>query len=169
MDLIVSRHGEIWRARFGNLRWRCAVGSNGVRPDKREGDGATPVGCWPVRRVFYRADRLAMPATALPLAEIAPDDGWCDDPDDANYNRPVKLPYDAGHEQLWRDDEIYDVVAVLGHNDDPPRPGAGSAIFLHVARPDYTPTAGCVALALDDLLTVLLDAGPDSRVCVEAN
>ena len=103
------------------------------------------------------------------MATLRPEDGWCDDPDDAAYNRPVRLPYAASHERLWRDDGIYDVIVVLGHNDDPPVPGRGSAIFLHVARPDYGPTAGCVALALADLLTVLREADPEARVRVEAS
>jgi len=171
MDLMLVRAGEGWRARFGAHRWRCAVGRDGVRRDKREGDGATPAGRWPLRRVLYRADRLDPPiaGVGLPVAKIGPDDGWCDDPADTHYNRPVRLPYPGRHERLWRNDGIYDVVVVLGHNDDPPRPGAGSAVFLHVARPDYAPTEGCVALALDNLLTVLREAGPESRVCVETD
>ncbi len=168
MDLLVSRDGGGWQAHFGGHRWRCAVGRGGVRAEKREGDGATPAGCWPLRRVLYRADRLAAPECRLPLSQIGSEDAWCDDPRDARYNRHVVLPYAGRHERLWRDDEVYDVVVVLGHNDDPPRPGAGSAVFLHVARPDFAPTEGCVALAFDDLLTVLRVAGPDSRVCVQA-
>ncbi len=168
-DLIVSRNPDgTWRAAFGARRWRCAIGPAGVSADKREGDGATPVGGFALRRVLYRPDRLARPETGLPVTALRPEDGWCDDPDDAAYNRPVRLPYAASHERLWRDDGIYDVIVVLGHNDDPPVPGRGSAIFLHVARPDYGPTAGCVALALADLLTVLRDAGPGTRVRVEA-
>lgn len=169
MDLLVSPAGDRWQARFGAEVRPCAVGRGGVRRDKREGDGATPAGCWPLRRLLYRADRLAAPQTALPLAGIGPGDGWCDDPADSRYNRPVTLPYGARHEKLWRDDGIYDLIVVLGHNDDPPVAGAGSAIFLHVARPDYAPTGGCVALAPADLLSFLRDAGPDSRVCVEAD
>ncbi len=168
MDLIVSRAGDIWRARFGGREWRCAIGRGGARPDKREGDGVTPVGFWPIRRVLYRADRMATPETAWPLAEIGPRDGWCDDPADRRYNRPVALPCAARHEKLWREDGIYDVIVVLGHNDDPPVAGAGSAVFLHVARPDYAPTEGCIALALADLLSFLGAAAPDSRLCVEA-
>ena len=145
-----------------------AVGRGGVLTDKREGDGATPTGCWPLRRVLYRADRLPAPRSVLPVSVIGSKDAWCDDPDDARYNRPVVLPYRGRHERLWREDGIYDVVVVLGHNDDPPRPGAGSAVFLHVARPDFAPTEGCVALALENLLTALRVAGPDSRVCVQA-
>ncbi len=113
-------------------------------------------------------DRQAALETVLPVAALEPDDGCCDDPKDAHYNPPVRLPYAARHEILWRDDGIYDVIVILGHNDGPPRPGAGSAIFLHVARDDYGPTEGCVALALPDLLTVLREAGPETRVRVEA-
>jgi len=168
MDLMVSRDGGRWQARFRSHIWRCAVGRGGVRRDKREGDGATPAGCWPLRRVLYRADRLAVPKGRLPLSVIGPEDAWCDAPDDARYNRQVTLPCAGWHECLWREDGIYDVVVVLGHNDDPPQPGAGSAIFLHVARPDFAPTEGCVALALNDLLTLLDRAGPDCRACVQA-
>jgi L,D-peptidoglycan transpeptidase YkuD (ErfK/YbiS/YcfS/YnhG family) len=134
----------------------CALGRSGTRADKREGDGATPVGTWPLRRVWYRADRLALaPATALPTRRIRPNDGWCDDAQSVDYNRPVVLPHPARHERLWRDDEVYDVVVELGCNDDPPVPGRGSAIFLHVARSGYPPTEGCVALAQADLLALL--------------
>ncbi len=169
MDLVVSRDPDgTWRAAFGARLWRCAIGPAGVTADKREGDGATPLGCFPLRRLLYRADRLARPETALPVTPLVPEDGWCDDPHDAAYNTQVRLPFAAGHERLWRDDGIYDAIAILGHNDDPPRPGAGSAIFLHVARHDYAPTEGCVALALPDLLTVLREATPETRVCVES-
>ncbi|MGF1608641.1 MAG: L,D-transpeptidase [Kiloniellales bacterium] len=167
MDIIVSATDGAWQASFGAARWRCAIGRGGIRADKREGDGATPIGCWPLRRVLYRPDRLAAPVTALPVAALAPDDGWCDAPGDPGYNRPVKLPYAASHERLWRDDAIYDVIVVLGHNDDPPQPGAGSAIFLHLARDDYAPTEGCVALAGADLLDLLRRVGPETRLCVE--
>jgi L,D-peptidoglycan transpeptidase YkuD (ErfK/YbiS/YcfS/YnhG family) len=169
MDMIVGQDGDVWRAHVGTRTWRCAIGKGGVRPEseKREGDGATPTGMFPLRRVLYRPDRLARPETELPVRALAPDDGWCDDPADPNYNRPVKLPYPASHECLWRDDGIYDVIVVLGHNDDPPVAEMGSAIFLHVARPDYGPTQGCVALALPDLLEVLKEAGAATRLCVE--
>lgn len=140
----------------------CILGRGGVRRDKREGDGATPVGSFPLRRVLWRADRLAMPDTALPCQPIATDDGWCDDPDDPAYNRPVKHPYPASAERLWREDPLYDVIVVIGHNDDPVVPGAGSAVFLHVARADGGPTAGCVAFARADLLRLLRDCGPDA-------
>lgn len=134
---------------------------------KQEGDGGTPAGTFPLRRVLYRPDRLASPPlTALPVRALTPADGWCDDPADPAYNRPITLPYPASHEQLWRDDGVYDVIVVLGHNDDPPVPGSGSAIFMHVARSGYVGTEGCIALALPDLLAVLADCGPSSTISV---
>jgi L,D-peptidoglycan transpeptidase YkuD (ErfK/YbiS/YcfS/YnhG family) len=135
--------------------YKCALGRGGVRADKKEGDGATPIGTFPLRRVYYRVDRISRPATNLPVIPIAEDDAWCDDPDYPLYNTKVVTPYPARTEPLWRDDHLYDVLVVLGHNDAPVVPGAGSAIFLHVAADDYAPTEGCVALALDDLLAVL--------------
>jgi len=147
-------------------RWRCALGRAGLRGDKREADGATPTGVLPLRRLLYRADRLVRPPTRLEATVIRPDDGWCDDPADPFYNKPVRLPYAARHEVLWRDDALYDAVVVLGYNDDPVVAGAGSAIFLHVAEAGYRPTAGCVALALADLLTVLAACKPGDALTV---
>ncbi len=147
---------------WGHRRVRCALGRGGVHTAKREGDGVTPAGRWPLRRVLYRPDRLARPETGLDVMPITPEDGWCDDPSDPRYNRPVPLPCPARHERLWRDDGLYDLVVVLGHNDDPVRPGEGSAIFLHVARPGYGATEGCVALALPDLLDLLAECDPAS-------
>jgi L,D-peptidoglycan transpeptidase YkuD (ErfK/YbiS/YcfS/YnhG family) len=135
--------------------FRAALGSGGIRVDKQEGDGATPIGLLPLRRVFYRADRGPIPHTAAPREPIAPEDGWCDDPTHRDYNRQVRLPPPARHETLWRDDGLYDIVGVLGWNDDPVERGRGSAIFLHVARPDLAPTEGCIALALADLRELL--------------
>lgn len=147
---------------------RCALGRSGVVPasDKKEGDGATPAGAWPIRRVLYRPDRLPKPATTLEVAPLRPDDGWCDAPEDPNYNRPVRLPYPASHERLWRDDELYDLIVVLGYNDAPVVPEKGSAIFLHVARPDFGPTAGCVALAQAEVLDLLARAAPGDGIAV---
>lgn len=146
----------------------CALGRGGLVAEKCEGDGGTPIGRWRLKRVLYRPDRSAPPETALPVAAIGTDDGWCDDPADPAYNRPVTLPYPANHERLWRADGLYDIVVVLGHNDDPPVPGAGSAIFLHCARPDYGPTEGCVALAYADLRRLLATCGAEAWLDVKA-
>jgi L,D-peptidoglycan transpeptidase YkuD (ErfK/YbiS/YcfS/YnhG family) len=143
---------------------RCTVGRGGIAIKQHEGDGVTPAGIWPLRHAFYRADRIAAPDTVLPLQALSRTDGWCDAPSDPNYNRRVALPYDASHENLWRQDRLYDIVVSIGFNDDPVVAGKGSAIFLHVAREGYTPTEGCVALALPDLLDVLRVATPASVV-----
>lgn len=163
MDILVFAEG---RLRWNGHDVRCALGRGGVTPHKREGDGATPVGAWALRRVLYRPDRGTAPRTALPVSAIAPGEGWCDDPAHGDYNRPVTLPHPASCETLWREDGLYDVVVVLAHNDDPPVPGLGSAIFLHVAKPDYGPTEGCAALALPDLLDLLAAAAPGDRLVV---
>lgn len=140
---------------FQGRTYRCALGRGGVRADKEEGDGATPLATLPLRRVYFRADRVKIPACAVPREALAPDDGWCDDPSHRAYNQLVRLPFTASHEELWRGDALYDIIGVLGWNDAPVERRRGSAIFLHVARPDYGPTEGCVALALPDLQTVL--------------
>lgn len=157
----------------GRIAWpggsaRCALGRGGVidASEKREGDGATPLGCWAFRRVFYRPDRLGAPTTRLSRLAIRPDMGWCDDPDSPDYNRLVALPFPASHEQMWRADGLYDVVVELGYNDDPVVKGGGSAIFLHVAAPDFTPTEGCVACARDDLIELLAAAKPGDALRV---
>lgn len=150
----------------GARRYRCALGKGGIRSDKREGDGATPSGTFALRRLFYRADRIAHPATALPAQALTPNDGWCDDPAHPDYNKFVTLPFAGRHEKLWRDDALYDAICVIGYNDAPIRAGLGSAIFLHVAAPNYAPTEGCVALAPDDLIAVLAQCDADSTIAI---
>lgn len=165
MDILVHGTGHL---ELEGQVFPCRLGRSGLSADKREGDGATPIGRWPLRAVLYRADRVARPQTSLPVRAIAADDGWCDAPADDDYNRPVRLPHPASCETLWREDHLYDVLVVLGHNDNPPKPGLGSAIFLHVAPPEGKPTQGCVALALEDLLTVLQRCQPGDHLVVLA-
>jgi L,D-peptidoglycan transpeptidase YkuD (ErfK/YbiS/YcfS/YnhG family) len=162
--ITVRREGAITIAEWGRGPKRCAVGEAGIGEKHIEGDRITPVGRWPLRRIFYRADRLARPRADLPVSEIAMNDGWCDAPGDPNYNRLVKLPYPASAEELWRRDALYDIVVVVGYNDAPVVQGKGSAIFLHVASPNYGPTAGCVALTREDLLDALVHLGPNPFV-----
>jgi L,D-peptidoglycan transpeptidase YkuD (ErfK/YbiS/YcfS/YnhG family) len=153
-------------AKWGVTQFRCALGRNGVSRQKREGDYTTPAGSWPFRQLLYRADRLRRPLTPLPLRRLDPADGWSDQPDDLQYNRLVKLPRAAHAEQLWRNDHVYDLIVPVGYNDDPVAPGAGSAVFIHVARPTFSPTAGCVAFAIQDLLTILSTATTLTRLIV---
>lgn len=135
----------------------CALGRTGVidAADKREGDGKTPLGTYPFRRIFYRADRMPAPDTELTVIPISEVHGWCDDPASEQYNQLVQLPFAASHEKMWREDALYDLVLVIGHNDDPLKLGMGSAIFVHVAKEGFLPTEGCVALEKPALLKLL--------------
>jgi L,D-peptidoglycan transpeptidase YkuD (ErfK/YbiS/YcfS/YnhG family) len=167
MDLRVTMQGDHAVLDWGKSPRRCAIGPGGIAVKGGEGDGITPRGAWPIREVFYRADRVKALQTQLPLWHIAPDDGWCDAPTDPCYNRLVKLPYPAGAERMWREDSLYDIVAVIGFNDDPVLEGRGSAIFLHIANPEYASTAGCVALAHDDLIAALEQLQPGERIVID--
>jgi len=148
--------------RLGDEEFLCALGTAGIVLEKCEGDGGTPVGVFPLRRVMYRPDRMLRPDTQLPVRALSDKDGWCDDPGHAAYNQLIALPHPARHERLWRDDLVYDVIVEVGFNEPPPVPGRGSAIFMHVAREGYTPTEGCVALQIYDLLHVLRACEPGS-------
>ncbi len=154
------------RLTLGNLSFPCALGRSGWRARKREGDGATPVGQWRMRAVLYRPDHVRRPRTALAVSAIRPNDGWCDATADRNYNRPVRHPYSASAERLWRSDGLYDLVVVLAYNERPRVRGRGSAIFMHVARAGYAPTEGCIALARPHLQRLLERLGPRSAVSV---
>ena len=155
----------------GHLSWpggetRAACGRGGVRADKHEGDGASPAGTFPLLQIYYRPDRLAAPATGLPLVPLQPSHGWVDESADPNYNRLVTLPYPAHHEEMWRADGLYDLVVLIGYNTDPPVPGRGSAIFLHVAHHDFRPTDGCIAVGREVLRSVLGFLGPGSKITI---
>lgn len=145
-----SRRGHLTGPMF---EAKCALGKQGVIAMEygREGDGKTPAGTYPFRKVFYRPDREEAPVTELATEPLTPEHGWCDDETSPQYNRLVRLPFGPSHEKMWREDALYDLVVVLGHNDDPVVPGLGSAIFLHVARDGFKPTLGCVAMEKDAL------------------
>ena len=151
---------------LGSLRLHCALGRSGQKAQKREGDGATPRGKFRLRQVYYRPDRVQRPSTRLPVRQLRPSDGWCDQAGDRNYNRHVRHPYPANAETMWRQDALYDIVVVLTYNERPRVQGRGSAIFMHVARNGLRPTEGCLALALPDLrrLLSLLDGHATVRI-----
>lgn len=165
MDILVFPDRTV---EWNGERFPCALGPAGLTEAKREGDGATPVGCFPLRRVFYRADRVAEPATVLPVAPLHALDAWCDEPDDPCYNRLVRQPYAASFEPLWRADYLYDLVVEVGFNDAPVMPGQGSAVFIHIAREDFSPTEGCVAVSQETLTRILAECDAKSRLCVVA-
>lgn len=147
--------------------YKCIIGRNGMAENKREGDLATPKGRLELRACYYRPDRITPPPqTALPLIALSPNDGWCDDPKHELYNKPVKLPFDASHEKLWRDDHAYDLIVPLGYNDDPIIPGKGSAIFWHLAQPDWRGTEGCVAVTQEAMLEMLKACSTDTVMVI---
>lgn len=158
-DHLVSDAGE---------KFPCSIGRAGVAAagEKREGDLMTPSGSFPLRCCYYRPDRVTPPKTNLPLIALTPEDGWCDEPTHPRYNQHVKLPFDGRHEKLWREDHVYDLVIPMGYNDGPIVPGLGSAIFLHVMRPDGVGTEGCVAVERDALLALLPRLSTETRVIV---
>lgn len=156
-----------WLASAGGSSWPCAIGVGGVTTAKREGDGATPLGRFALRKLYFRPDKGLVPRCGLPLEPLHPALGWCDAPLAAAYNHPVSLPSRTSAERLWRADSLYDLMVPLGHNDAPPLAGHGSAIFLHVARGGLTGTAGCIALRRDDLLALLALVGPGWYLRVE--
>ncbi|MPT48882.1 MAG: hypothetical protein E2598_10765 [Sphingobium sp.] len=159
---------------FAGRSYLCAIGKGGAcaAEDKREGDGCTPLGTWPVRGVMLRPVRVGMTHRPLiPWRWTRADDGWSDGVDDPAYNRPVSLPHPFSHERLQRDDAAYDIIIVLGHNDAPPVPGMGSAIFWHIWVPgdDGTPkaTEGCIAIAREDMDIIFPNLRPDMTMCIE--
>lgn len=168
-----------------HVSYPCSIGKGGIRSDKKEGDGATPVGEFFIRQIFYRADKLSadeiatlqkVKAHGFSVRALTPDDIWVDDVRSAFYNQGIKASdlkdKTISHENLWRDDDVYDIIAVVGYNDSPVVKGRGSAIFMHIARVlpsgSYGPTAGCIAFTKPDLLKVLLAIRPETRVRIPA-
>lgn len=151
---------------FGGREFPCALGKNGViaADEKREGDNKTPIGIWPIRQIFYRKDKIQKPSSPFLTRECEENFGWCDSPNDENYNKFVHHPYPASAEKLWRDDDLYDICVVLGHNDSPVIANMGSAIFMHIARENYGHTEGCVALSRDDLAYLLENCDQDTKI-----
>lgn len=168
MDIIVDKSGMLaWNAGDAEHRVRCSLGRGGIGNKEGEGDGITPLGTFPLRAVMVRTDRVGLPETRLPVSKIMDNDGWCDDPDDPDYNTRISLPHSASHEKLSRDDHLYDVIVEVGYNDDPIVSGRGSAIFMHLARENYTPTEGCVGLALEDMIKLLENCDGETRLVVK--
>lgn len=150
----------------GSLRLPAAIGRSGRTSLKREGDGATPIAIMPLRFAYYRGDRMRFVHTRLPLVRVQETLLWCDAPDDPNYNRPVRAPFQASHESLMRQDRLYDVCVVMDWNMRMRKRGCGSAIFFHIARPDYAPTEGCVAISPRDMQRLLPYLGRGTRLQV---
>lgn len=163
MISVKSQHTLTWRDRT----YRCAIGSGGFSTDRKEGDASTPIGIFPIHYVLYRPDRLGPPKTNLPVSKLNRNSAWCNDPSHKDYNQLIKLPHPAAHERLWRKDNIYDIILVIGFNVSPVKKFLGSAIFVHVARPKYGLTQGCIALAKSDLEQILLECNQETKISID--
>jgi L,D-peptidoglycan transpeptidase YkuD (ErfK/YbiS/YcfS/YnhG family) len=144
-----------------------ALGRGGILANKREGDGGTPRGRFKPLRLWWRPDRGLRPATRLPIRRMRPSDGWCEDPNDRAYNQPIRLQPGSSGDRLWRDDHLYDLILEIDHTTRPRVRGRGSAVFIHVARPGFGPTAGCVALTPRSLRGLLARLGPKTRIDIQ--
>jgi L,D-peptidoglycan transpeptidase YkuD (ErfK/YbiS/YcfS/YnhG family) len=150
----------------GALAIPVVLGRSGIRANKFEGDGATPRGRFRLVRLWWRADRNPRPRTLLPARRITPGLAWCEDTADRRYNHPFQRGARESGDRLWRADHLYDFIIEIDHNSRPRVAGRGSAVFLHVARPDRTPTAGCVALDAAALRRLLAALGAKTRIAI---
>ena len=170
LETIAVRTGAGQRTRgwliAGPLAQPVALGRGGIKANKREGDGGTPRGRFRLKRLWWRADRLPRPMTQLPVRRIRGEDGWCEDPRDRHYNQPVRLDPKHPGDRFKRADHLYDLIIELDHNTRPRIAGRGSAVFVHIARPGFAPTAGCVALTAPSLRRLLSRIGPRTRIAI---
>jgi L,D-peptidoglycan transpeptidase YkuD (ErfK/YbiS/YcfS/YnhG family) len=150
----------------GPLAFPVALGRGGILANKREGDGATPRGRFRLRQLWWRADRMARPATLLPARRIGAQDAWCEDPADRRYNRAMAIPLGHAGDRLRRADQLYDLIIETDHNARPRVTRRGSAVFVHIARPGLAPTAGCIAMPKPRLRQLLARLGPNTRIII---
>jgi len=150
----------------GGLTVPVALGRGGILANKREGDGGTPRGSFRPRQLWWRADRHGRPRTFLAVRPIKPEDAWCEDPADRHYNRPLRLTADSGGDRLTRADHLYDFIVEIDHNTRPRIAGRGSAVFLHLARENFAPTAGCVSMTKPAMLHLLRRLSPKTRIVI---
>ena len=150
--IIINKSGFI---KYKKLKFKCALGKAGIGKKKREGDNVTPTGTFKIVKIYYRSDRVKKISSKLRLIEITKNMGWCDDPNSKNYNKLINLPSKYSHEKLFKKNNIYNVIVVLNYNMKPIIKNKGSAIFIHIAKNNYQPTQGCIALKKNDLLKLL--------------
>jgi len=161
--IIVKKSGYL---KYKNFKYRCALGKGGVNKKIKEGDGITPKGVFKITKIYYRADKIKIIKTNIKKIKITKNMGWCDDPVSRFYNRPIKLPSKFSHEKLYRNDDLYDLVAVLNYNTNPVIKNKGSAIFMHISKSSYKKTEGCIALKKDDLINILMDIKKNTKISV---
>ena len=150
--IIVKKSGYL---KYKNFKFRCALGKNGIKKKVKEGDNITPIGIFKITRIYYRHDKIKKIKTSIKKIKIKKNMGWCDDPKSNFYNQQIRLPNKFNYEKLYRNDRIYDLLAVLNYNTNPVIKNKGSAIFIHIAKNNYEPTAGCIAVKKGDLIKLL--------------
>ena len=159
--IIIKKSGYL---EYKNLKFRCALGKAGIKKKKKEGDNITPEGTFKIIRVYYRRDKIKNISTLIKKKEIKKKIGWCDDPVSSFYNKEIKLPSKFSHEKLYRKDNLYDLILVLNYNINPIIKNKGSAIFIHIAKKNYEPTAGCIALKKRDLVELLENIKKNTKI-----
>lgn len=151
---------------YNDTFYKCAIGKNGLTDSKMEGDNCTPIGTYSIDIVYYRKDKFNLPIINFPKIPIKNNFGWCDDANSPDYNKFITFPFQGSAENLYREDNIYDIVCILDYNTKPIIKNRGSAIFLHVANEDYSGTAGCIALSKKDLIELLENINPKEKIHV---
>jgi L,D-peptidoglycan transpeptidase YkuD (ErfK/YbiS/YcfS/YnhG family) len=164
--IIVRKSGDLI---YKNLKYRCAIGKAGIKKKQKEGDNITPKGIFKITRVYYRSDRIKNISTSIKKIKINKNMGWCNDSKSPFYNREIKLPSKFSFEKLYRNDNLYDLLAVLNYNTNPVEKNKGSAIFIHIAKKRFKPTAGCIALQKKDLMKLMRVIKKNSKIKISAN
>ena len=159
--IIVKKSGHL---KYKNLKFRCALGSAGVKKKTKEGDNITPKGIFKIIKIYYRPDKIKKITTLIKKIKIKKNMGWCDDPRSRFYNKQIKLPSKYNHERLYRKDNLYDLILVLNYNINPIIKNKGSAIFIHIAKKKYEPTSGCIALKKKDLVELLKNIKKNTKI-----
>jgi L,D-peptidoglycan transpeptidase YkuD (ErfK/YbiS/YcfS/YnhG family) len=150
--IIVKKSGYL---KYKNLKFRCALGKAGIKNKEKEGDNITPRGIFEITKILYRPDKIKKIKAFIRPIKIKKNMGWCDDSKSDYYNQQIKLPNKFGHERLYRNDNLYDIILVLNYNTNPIIKKKGSAIFIHVSKNSYKKTKGCIALKKKHLLKLI--------------
>jgi L,D-peptidoglycan transpeptidase YkuD (ErfK/YbiS/YcfS/YnhG family) len=159
--IIVKKSGYL---KYKNFKYRCALGKSGVNKKIKEGDGITPKGVFKITKIYYRADKIKIIKTNIKKIKITKNMGWCDDPVSRFYNRQIKLPSKFSYEKLYRNDDLYDLIAVMNYNTNPIIKNKGSAIFMHISKNSYKKTQGCIALKKKDLIKILTEIKKNTKI-----
>ncbi len=159
--IIVKKSGYL---KYKNLKFRCALGKGGVKKKTIEGDNITPKGIFKIVKIYYRHDKIKKIKTLIKKIKIKKNMGWCDDPNSRSYNKQINLPTKYGHEKLYRNDNLYDLIAVLSYNTYPIVKNKGSAIFMHITKNSYTKTKGCIGLKKEHLIKIISKIKKNTKI-----